>query len=68
MGTSHGTVNSQPTRNRKLIKNTEDSKVKARKAGAIEAILEVMKVHIDTAGVCRTGCCALRDITTNNGK
>ena len=44
---------------------TDDNKVKAGRAGAIDAIVSAMKTHSDNAGVCEQGCRALRNITVN---
>ena len=40
----------------------------ARKAGAIETIVESMKVHINNADICCYGCETLRKIIVNNSK
>ena len=34
----------------------------------VKAILKAMKTHINTIEVCHSGFCALRNITSNNGK
>ena len=34
----------------------------------IKAILRAMKTHVNTIEVCYNGFCALRNITSNNGK
>ena len=49
----------------KLLVFTAGNRVTAGKAGAIEAIVEAMKTHIDNDDVCENGCCALANITTN---
>ena len=43
-------------------------RVKAGKAGGIEAVVEAMKAHIGNDGVCLNGCWALKNIVLNNGK
>ena len=40
----------------------------AGKTGAIEIIVEAIKIHMNNAGVCYRGCGALSNITINNGK
>ena len=40
----------------------------AREAGAIDTVLDVMKVLMNNAKVCESGCGALMSITRNNGK
>ena len=42
--------------------------MKAGEGGAIEVILNVMRTHINNAGVCEEGCKALINIAHNNGK
>ena len=37
--------------------------MRAGEGGAIETILNVMRTHINNAGVCEAGCGALRNIT-----
>ena len=44
---------------------TDNSRVAARKAGAIEAIVKIMNTHTDNADVCRKGFGALWSITVN---
>lgn len=41
------------------------NKVKAGQLGAIEVILNVMKMHIDNVGVCEKGCVGLWNIMSN---
>ena len=49
-----------------LQKNTlDDNKVIAGKCGAIEAVVNAMKRHIDNSPLCQNGCGALNNITTN---
>lgn len=46
------------------MKNTIDScKVKAGECGAVEAIVNAMKVHMNNPGVCYNGCTALCPIS-----
>ena len=47
---------------------SDDNKVTAGKCGAIEVVVNVMKIHTDNASVCEYGCGALLIITDNNGK
>lgn len=42
-----------------------DNKAKAGEFGAIETILNTMRVHINDAGICVNGCGALMNITMN---
>lgn len=46
----------------------EDNQRKAGEAGAIEAILDAMEIHINNAKVCEYGCEALWNITLNGKK
>ena len=46
---------------------TDDNKVKAGRAGAIDVIVSAMKTHSNNADVCEQGCGALWAITLNNG-
>ena len=48
--------------------NNEKNRVIAGKAGAIKAIVEVMKKHKYNPDACEKGCAALWSITANNGK
>ena len=42
--------------------------MKAGTAGGIEAVVKAIDTHIGNAGVCRTGCGALWNMTQNNRK
>lgn len=42
-----------------------DNKMKARKSGAIEVIMNVMKIHMGVGGICEQGCGVLWNITAN---
>ena len=42
-----------------------DNQIKAREAGAIEAIVNAMNEHIKNGAVCENGCGALMSITIN---
>ena len=44
---------------------TDDNKVNAGRAGAIDVIVSAMRTHSNNAGVCEQGCWALRNITAN---
>lgn len=44
------------------------NKVKAGECGAIDAIVNTMKTHINNADICYRGFRALLNITSNNGK
>ena len=44
---------------------TDDNKVMAGRAGAIDVIVSAMKTHSNNADVCGAGCAALRNITVN---
>ncbi len=39
----------------------------ARKAGAIDAVVAVMRAHIGNAGVLKQACGALQNISIDNG-
>ena len=45
---------------------TDDNRVKAGRAGAIDVITSAMKTHSNNAGVCEQGCRTLNNITYNN--
>ena len=49
-------------------KTTVDNRAKAGECGAIEAIVNGMKVHANNVGICRAGCGALNNATFDNGK
>ena len=49
------------------MKWTAENKVKAGAAGGIEAVVKAINTHINNAGVCERGCCALLNMT-DNGK
>ena len=42
--------------------------MRAGAAGGIEAIVKAINKHINNADVCYQGCCALMNMTINNGK
>ena len=42
--------------------------MKAGTAGGIEAVVKAINTHIKNAGVCESGCGALRNMIANNGK
>ena len=44
-----------------------DSKVIAAREGAISVVLCVLNKHISSESVCNSACCALRNITVNDG-
>ena len=46
----------------------DNNRVIAGKCGAIEAVVNTMKAHPGNAGACHYGCCALGNITADNGK
>lgn len=48
-----------------LINHIANNQVKAGKFGAIEVILDAIKIHINNADVCEEGCGALWNITVN---
>lgn len=45
------------------LKLLADNQEKAGIAGAVDAIVTVMKAHIDDPDVCRLGCAALTNLT-----
>ena len=47
---------------------SDDNRMIAVKCGAIEAVVNAMKAHPGNAGACHYGCCALGNITADNGK
>lgn len=49
----------------KLNQITADNRAKAEQCGAIDVILNVLKVHIDNAVICSAGCGALMNISLN---
>ena len=52
-----------------LLFSSVDEKRKALgEYGAVEAIVDAMKVHPDNADVCANGCCALGLMASGNGK
>lgn len=50
------------------ILNKGDSLAIARKAGGIEAVVNVINRHIDNQEMCRVGCATLCDLTIADGK
>ena len=47
---------------------TDESKVKAGKAGGIKAVVKAINAHIDSPSVCEAGCGALWNMINGNGK
>ena len=50
-----------------LTLTTTDNKVIAVREGAISVVLSVLNKHISSESVCNSACCALRNITFNDG-
>ena len=50
------------------FKRPDDNRIKAGEAGAIEAIVNAIKTHINNGDICENGCGALMSITYKNGK
>ena len=48
--------------------NSDDNKILAGQAGAIEVIVSAIKAHTENARVCEHGCRSLCSITYSNGK
>ena len=46
---------------------TGENQVLAGKAGAIDAVVEAMRAHVDNAGVSEQACWAIRNICADNG-
>ena len=40
----------------------------AGEAGGIETVVKAINIHINNTSVCKWGCCALKNMTANNGK
>lgn len=49
-------------------KLSEVNRVRAGESGAIEAVVNAMKTHVNNVGVSGAGCGALGNITFDNGK
>ena len=45
-----------------------DNELKAGVKGGIEAVVKAINAHINNVDVCEKGCCALKNMTVNNGK
>lgn len=48
-----------------MINHIANNQVKAGQFGAIEVILDAIKIHVSNADVCEKGCGALWNITVN---
>ena len=48
--------------------NLDEGQARAREAGGIEIVLEVMKRHATNALICKFGCCDVLFMVMNNGK
>ena len=46
---------------------TDENKVLAGKAGAIDAVVAAMRAHVGNAGVLQQGCGAMSNICNSNG-
>ena len=46
----------------------DENRVKAGISGGIEAVVKAMNTHISNASVCKNGCSALWNMTSNSGK
>ena len=42
--------------------------MKAGTAGGVEAVVKAINTHIENADLCESGCWALLNMATNNGK
>ena len=62
---THNTITTTTQCNDIPLGFTADNQVMAGGAGAIDVIVSAMKTHINNAGVCEQGCCALWNITVN---
>ena len=60
--------NRDHTKKPSKTKNIGGGNFRVRMEEVVKAILKVMKTHINTIEVCHSGFCALRNITSNNGK
>ena len=50
------------------MKRIAENRMKAGRAGGVETIVKAISTYIDSADVCSSGCCALRNIAFTNGK
>ena len=50
-----------------LTLTISDNQVIAGREGAISVVLSVLNKHVSSASVCNNACCALRNITANDG-